>query len=146
MRILGIDLATEPKKTGVVRLEVADDGSAVARRVDGRPDDDALARWARNVDVIGVDAPLGWPIDFVKAVGAHSRSEPWPAGSVRASLRHRTTDIVVHDLTLLRHPPARRAKTESLGFRSLTVIFPAARRPDAASCRFRRPAESHRRG
>lgn len=54
MRALGIDLATEPKKTGVVILDVDEAGRAVAHRIDATPNDDLLVALAREVDVIGV--------------------------------------------------------------------------------------------
>jgi len=99
MKILGIDLATEPSKTGVVMLEVDSTGHQVAHRVDGFPNDDLLVALAKEADVIGVDAPFGWPMGFIESLSEHGAGRPWLPGADRASLRHRRTDLAVHAAT-----------------------------------------------
>ena len=76
VKVLGIDLAAQPERTGVVVLEIVA-GRPSLQPVHGRASDDALVELAQAVDVVGVDAPLGWPLDFVAAVSAHERLEPW---------------------------------------------------------------------
>jgi hypothetical protein len=49
--------------------------------------------------VIGVDAPFGWPLDFIAALSAHGVGQPWPSGADRARLRHRETDRAVRAST-----------------------------------------------
>ena len=97
MRILGIDLAAQPRNTGLVVL----DQTAPARwRADVPPEvptDEHLVDLGSRVDLIGVDAPLGWPIAFVQAVRAHEDREPWPGTKDRRTLTHRHTDDVVRD-------------------------------------------------
>ncbi len=110
MRSLGIDLASQPKSTGACLVEWRD-GCAEARIVPGPLDDASLARWASGADgpgaggpgadVVGIDAPLGWPDEFVAAVTAHHRGEPWPASDL-LSLRYRLTDRTVASMTGVR--------------------------------------------
>ena len=97
MRILGIDLAAQPRNTGVVELVPR---AATRWRAEVPPDaptDEHLVELAARADLVGVDAPLGWPIDFVRAVRAHEAREPWPGTANRRSLTHRHTDDVVRD-------------------------------------------------
>jgi hypothetical protein len=93
-RVLGIDLAAQPERTGVVTLDRCRDGW-VAKTAEGRADDAALVELGASVDVVGVDAPLGWPVGFVDAVWAHQRHEPWPGGEDRSALTYRRTDLAV---------------------------------------------------
>jgi predicted nuclease with RNAse H fold len=99
MKALGIDLATESKKTGVVIVEVDAAGNAVAHRIAEPVSDDLLVTLAREVDVIGIDAPFGWPRGFTEALAAHGAGQGWPPGANRALLRHRETDRAVHAAT-----------------------------------------------
>jgi predicted nuclease with RNAse H fold len=93
-RVLGIDLAAQPERTGVVILDRCRDGW-VARTAVGRADDNALVELGAGADVIGVDAPLGWPVGFVDAVSAHRHHERWPGGEDRSTLTYRRTDLAV---------------------------------------------------
>jgi hypothetical protein len=65
MNVLGIDLAAQPERTGVVVLETAGDRTSL-HPVSDRATDDVLVELAKTVDVVGVDAPLGytgrWPL------------------------------------------------------------------------------------
>ena len=109
MRILGIDLAAQPRNTGIVLLEPeleAELESAGNQPSDRRwravspPEaatDEHLVDLGVAVDLIGVDAPLGWPIAFVDAVRAHEDRRPWPGTKDRRALTHRHTDDVVRD-------------------------------------------------
>ncbi len=65
----------------------------------GPADDDRLVELARDCDVIGLDAPLGWPIGFVDAVLAHRNGLPWPAEH-HSALTYRTTDRTLPRLPL----------------------------------------------
>ena len=102
MRALGIDLAAEAATTGVVVLDPTSPGRWQATEPDGQADDDRLVRAADGVDVIGVDAPLGWPVAFVEAVTAHHRFGPWPGTADRSTLTHRETDRAVQRLGIRR--------------------------------------------
>lgn len=100
MRSFGIDLASQPKSTGGCLVEWRD-GRAAAQLVPGLLDDASLASWASRADVVAIDAPLGWPDEFVAAVTAHHRGEPWPPSDL-LSLRYRLTDRTVASMTGVR--------------------------------------------
>jgi predicted nuclease with RNAse H fold len=63
-------------------------------------DDATVLGLVDDATVLGLDAPLGWPDEFVAAVGAHHRFEPWPRGVEREDLRLRATDRFVIALDL----------------------------------------------
>ena len=90
--MLGIDLAAQPERTGVALLVAEDDVPASLLSVHDFPSDDVLVALAATVDVVGVDAPLGWPVRFVAAVSAHERLEPWLGKVDRSELCFRETD------------------------------------------------------
>ena len=82
MVTLGVDLASQPKKTGICLIRW-DDGSAhVESLCKGASDDDLLELFERTgedrIDKIGIDAPFGWPRCFTKAVAAYTQVKPWP--------------------------------------------------------------------
>jgi predicted nuclease with RNAse H fold len=96
MKTLGIDLAAQPAKTAACALEWTETGVSVTYLNRGE-NDDALLAHIRSADRIGIDAPFGWPDDFVEAVTAHSLLEPWPGRGLdqpafRARLAFRETD------------------------------------------------------
>jgi len=99
VRILGIDLASQPEKTGVVLVDVEESALPVAHLVPGRATDDALVAWAKLVDRIGIDAPMGWPNAFVEGMVNHVEYRSWDAAGEVKGLTHRVTDHVVHDQT-----------------------------------------------
>lgn len=98
MRALGIDLASEPRRTGfaVVRWTGS---SAVVEDVDVGADDEKLLAIHARVDATGIDAPFGWSRDFVELVSVHRRGGGAAAPSwhteYRDRLRFRVTDRVV---------------------------------------------------
>jgi predicted nuclease with RNAse H fold len=98
MRVLGIDLAAQPADTGVALLEVTG-GRPALQPVRDQASDDVLVRLAATVDVVGIDAPLGWPARFVEAVSAHERLEPWLGNVDRSELCFRRTDEHARALT-----------------------------------------------
>jgi predicted nuclease with RNAse H fold len=106
-RYVGIDLATEAKRTGVVIIEI--DGPTAVASLPGEgfvADDRGLVEVIDRSTVVGLDSPLGWPDDFVSAVTAHRQSARWPTfehrstDKIRESLRHRKTDLFVRSLDL----------------------------------------------
>ena len=99
IRVLGIDLAAQPDKTGAVFIEPSRAGRWKARELDGPATDDRLVDAVRSVDVVGVDAPLGWPTAFVAALAAHASMRAWPGEVDRSALTHRETDRRVRELT-----------------------------------------------
>jgi predicted nuclease with RNAse H fold len=91
---LGIDLASQPKGTAACLVSWA---RGTARAFESRrPADDAtLLELAERADKVGIDVPLGWPDEFVAAVGAHSGGAGWPEPEDRRLLRFRATDLAV---------------------------------------------------
>jgi hypothetical protein len=99
MNVLGIDLAAQPVDTGVVMLEVPPTGLPTVTTIGGKYSDDVLVRLVADVDYVGVDAPLGWPVTFVSAVSAHDRLDTWLGKVDRSELCFRRTDHRVRSLT-----------------------------------------------
>jgi predicted nuclease with RNAse H fold len=106
-RYVGIDLATEAKRTGVVIVTVNGATAVASMPADGFvADDRGLVEVVDRTTVVGLDSPLGWPDDFVSAVTAHRQSARWPTfehrstDKMRESLRHRKTDLFVRSLDL----------------------------------------------
>ncbi len=96
-RVLGVDLATEPARTGLVEATWRDGAWRVAGPY---PGDDATILERAAGSAVGLDAPLGWPDAFVEAVDAHHARRPWPEGVDAVDLRYRATDRFVVDLDL----------------------------------------------
>lgn len=69
MLIVGVDLASQPKKTAGVWLERATDGTI---RIDYEPSNvtnERIAHWlGHDAAVVAIDAPFGWPRPFVDQV------------------------------------------------------------------------------
>lgn len=97
---LGIDLAAAPERTAACAV-TWDGETAVAEVLPGPCDDRYLiGLMARRWDKIGIDAPLGWPEQFVDAMVAHRKLKPWPgrdqdAAEHRKQLKYRLTDRVI---------------------------------------------------
>lgn len=89
MRLLGVDLASQPKNTSVAVL----DGTTLVHLAN-EADDDAIVDLASDCAVVGIDAPLGWPDAFVDVVTAHHRGESPPPADPK-ELQLRRTDHIV---------------------------------------------------
>ena len=102
MRTLGVDLASDPDRTGLCTLEW-DSGRAevVALRVGA--DDDALIEEHGRAAATGIDCPFAWPAGFLAFLCGTTRLATGPppewSGAYRDSLRFRSTDVKVHELT-----------------------------------------------
>lgn len=102
MKTVGIDLASDPQKTGWAVVEWSP-GRAVVTAAEVGADDERVLALHGAADVTGVDAPFGWPrgfVDFVGAHGAPSGAQP-PAWTreARDRLRFRETDHVIRQIT-----------------------------------------------
>lgn len=93
----GVDLSSQPAHTASCVIEWSAGGATVSGLAVG-VDDDAIRSLAGEVDKLGLDVPLGWPVDFVAAVADHSRRGSWPAAydhSDTSAYRYRRTDLWV---------------------------------------------------
>jgi hypothetical protein len=93
MRVLGVDLATEPNGTAGCWLTF-DGGRARAHLVEERLDDRALVRLIASSHRAAIDSPFGWPEPFFAAISQWRGAGTFPTGS-REPLRLRATDLYV---------------------------------------------------
>ena len=115
VRTLGVDLAAEPTKSALAVLRWRSGRAEVERITLGATDSDIVAA-AAGCDRVGIDAPFGWPDQFVRFVTAHhALGDPdaavagadrvLPAASdtrgARAGLVRRVTDDRVRERTRL---------------------------------------------
>ena len=106
MRTLGVDLASDPQRTGVCALEWGSGRARVAGLRIGA-DDSALIEEHGRAAATGIDCPFAWPAGFLAFLCGTSYLPSGPApdwtAAYRDSLRFRATDVKVHELT--RHWP-----------------------------------------
>jgi predicted nuclease with RNAse H fold len=96
VRTLGIDLAAQPSNTSACAIDWGA-GHPVVSRIGSGLDDDALLDVISEADKVGIDAPFGWPDEFVDAVVAHRDRRGWPGSTedqdvYRFHLSFRATD------------------------------------------------------
>lgn len=96
MITLGIDLAAQPANTSGCALDWTA-GRPVAVELRSGLDDDALIELIGGADKVGIDAPFGWPDEFIEAVAAHHEHRRWPGSTedqdlYRFQLSFRATD------------------------------------------------------
>ena len=106
MRTLGVDLASDPQRTGVCALEWGSGRARVAALRIGA-DDSQLTEEHGRAAATGIDCPFAWPAGFLAFLCGTSYLPSGPApdwtAAYRDSLRFRATDVKVHELT--RHWP-----------------------------------------
>jgi hypothetical protein len=100
MITLGIDLSSMPGGTAACLIRWGSKG-AVSDPPRLRCRDQDLDALIREADAVGIDAPFGWPMEFVAAVQRWTIKE-WNS-EVRDSLRFRHTDRAVQGI--LERPP-----------------------------------------
>jgi predicted nuclease with RNAse H fold len=99
MITLGIDLSSQPKDTAACLVEWHGD-HINAREAVLHCDDATLDALIRQADAVGIDAPLGWPEAFVRAVGGWTATT-WDDVEFQKTLRLRLTDRFVQTHTRL---------------------------------------------
>lgn len=114
MTTLGIDLSSMPEGTAACCIEWKS-GRAVASSPHMACTDEQLDQLIRHANVIGIDAPFGWPTEFVAAVRQWT-SPAWNE-EIRDRLRFRETDRWVKD----------RFKLAPLSVSSDRIALPAMR-------------------
>lgn len=99
MKTFGIDLASDPSKTGACAITWKD-GEAVVDKLWVGADDEELMSVHEQVGVTGIDAPFGWPAPFINFVAESSKRQPdeWTDERKR-DLRFRRTDFRVQEIT-----------------------------------------------
>ena len=99
VKSLGIDLASDPRKTGLCVVEWEAGKARVAALRVGADDGELLEAQGR-VDATGIDAPFGWPVPFVELVACRGMApaKPW-TDQTKRELRFRLTDVRVRELT-----------------------------------------------
>ena len=150
MTTAGVDLATQPARTG---LAVIAWGSGRARLTQLRlgVTDQDVVEVARTADKVGIDCPLGWPDDFLAFVTAHSAGRVDLSGGesgdeLRRRLAYRETDRVlraagspplsvstdrigltaIRAATILEHLAAAGAPVDRSGAGVVAEVYPAA--------------------
>jgi predicted nuclease with RNAse H fold len=96
VRTLGIDLAAQPANTSACTIEWGP-GRPLVSDVRSGLDDDALLDAIGRAEKAAIDAPFGWPDEFVDAVSAHHNRAGWPGAGedqdiYRFQLSFRATD------------------------------------------------------
>jgi predicted nuclease with RNAse H fold len=98
VQTLGIDLAAEPKKTGVAWVRWERGEALVTDLAVGATDAeliDAMSQAAKT----GIDCPLGWPRAFVEFISAHQEDHVLTSAEAptawRKTLSYRVTDLHV---------------------------------------------------
>lgn len=99
MRTLGVDLSASPKKTAACVVEWKAEAVKVETPVLGLEDPELLELMV-GADWIGIDAPFGWPSDFLEAVMRWAETGMWPQFD-RGRLRYRETDLFVQQAARL---------------------------------------------
>lgn len=117
---IGVDLAADPKRTGIAQLR--DEGAkVVVEEVRVGADDDAIVSAVMSSRKTGVDVPFGWPRAFVKLVQAHRTATLPPPPSTgpewRREVLYRATDLEVR----------RRVGKNPLSVASDKIAYPAIR-------------------
>jgi hypothetical protein len=79
LTIVGIDCATDPKKTGLALGAVEGNQTVLLEVTAGKSDSpgEPVHRWIRNSQqvLLAFDAPLGWPSDLGRTLAAHCAGE-----------------------------------------------------------------------
>ena len=93
----GIDLSSQASHTAACVIDWSG-GRATVTDLTVGVTDGTITGLITEVDKVGMDVPLGWPISFSSAVANHSEDGSWPADYSHADTsmyRFRKTDLWV---------------------------------------------------
>lgn len=112
--------------------------------------DDQLMEDVKGADIVGIDAPFGWPEPFFDAIRAHRTHGAWPGRGkgleqFRQTLRLRSTDLVVKREALLTPLSVSADKIAVTTFRC-ALLLDRLRAREAMADRSLRPYRACRRG
>ncbi len=97
IRVIGVDCAAQPVNVGLALAELEPSGARIVEATTGRNADPAtvIAGWleGRQVGLIALDAPLGWPRPIAESLAGHRAGDPIPAAP--NDLFRRATDRFV---------------------------------------------------
>ncbi len=93
---LGIDLASQPKESGVCLIDWTSGQGRVVQLEDRRLTDEVLVELMldRRVCKVGIDAPFGWPLAFIDAITAYRDHGKWIDLEAN-ELRFRATETAI---------------------------------------------------
>lgn len=93
MITVGIDLAYRDPETALCAIEWPVGSPPTVRTLTKNVSDDSILTWAERADCVAIDAPMGWPRDFVDFIARHAAGEAvGPAEQSGQSLWLRRTD------------------------------------------------------
>lgn len=101
MLIAGLDLAAEPKGTALAIIDWSGQ-SAKLLQLNAGVDDEFIVANVREAEKLGIDCPLGWPIEFVDFIQRHSSGDNTEVSGdmdSRRRLAYRQTDRAVREIT-----------------------------------------------
>lgn len=101
MKFVGVDLAADPRRTGLAVIG-GEDRCTIGHLIVGAEDEDIIEA-VQSAERAGVDVPLGWPEKFVDLLSAHAAGNlPAPdstGAEWRRGMAMRATDLAVHRST-----------------------------------------------
>ncbi len=98
-RTLGVDLASQPAKTGICVVEWGGSGAKVMHLAT-EGSDEVILDLHHSCNITGIDMPFGWPGPFVGFLLGNPSADPeeW-SDTWKKTLRFRRTDFAVHEIT-----------------------------------------------
>lgn len=98
LTVIGIDAATQPKKTGLARGCIAG-GKLIVEAVELGSQDPSVSKvvasWIRGPTLLAIDAPLGWPASMGAALAGHRAGQE--ISLTGNEMFARLTDRIVHE-------------------------------------------------
>ncbi|RYD49082.1 MAG: DUF429 domain-containing protein [Verrucomicrobiaceae bacterium] len=99
MITLGIDLSSNAANTAVCWIDWPDQGPPTIHDPEVGCDDARLDEAIEKAEVVGIDAPFGWPECFRAAVAEWGHPQWTDDEDLRLSLRFRRTDLAIQKAT-----------------------------------------------